>query len=153
MSVAAPTPSLVTDNNNGTLVPLSVSHYSLLENNSTPADEFVYRIDQDGDLVFKSPMPKYSGPLKDETVINHENIAFTTRGSLLIAFRIMDGKEAWRWDANVEGIEVFAALANGGCLVQTPTDLIEVDSSTKSKTILHGKAMMDWQGQMYRKHN
>jgi hypothetical protein len=153
MSVAAPTASLVTDNNNGTLVPLRISHYSLLENDGTPAEEFVYRINQDGELVFKSPMPKYSGALKDEMVIGNDDIVFTTRGSQLIAFRILDGKEVWRWDGNIEGIEVFAALANGGCLVQSPTDLIEVDSSTKSKVILHGKGMMDWQGRLYRKHN
>lgn len=153
MSVAAPSPSLTTDNNNGTLVPLKALHYSLLKDDGTPADEFVYRVNQDGDQVFKSSMPKYSGPSKDEMVINHEDIAFTTRGSLLIAFRILDGKEVWRWDGGVEGVEVFAALSNGGCLVQTPTDLIEVDSSTKSKVVLHGKAMTDWQGRLYRKHN
>jgi hypothetical protein len=153
MSVATPGPSLSPDDNNGTLVPLNLAHYSLLENDSTPADEFVYRVNQDGELVFRSPMPKYSGPSKDGIVINHDDIAFTTRGSLLIAFRVLDGKEVSRWDAGVEGIEVFAALANGGCLVQTPTDLIEVDSSTKSKVILHGKGMLDWQGRLYRKHN
>jgi hypothetical protein len=38
-------------------------------------------------------------------------------------------------------------------LVQTPGALVEVDSATESKEILKGKAMMDWQGQVYRKGN
>jgi hypothetical protein len=50
-------------------------------------------------------------------------------------------------------ITVFAALANGHCLVQTPTALVEVADSNTSREIFQGKAMMDWLGNMYRKHN
>ena len=48
---------------------------------------------------------------------------------------------------------LFAALANGDCLVQTPTALVEVRNSTTSKELMKGKFMIDWQGRMYRKHN
>jgi hypothetical protein len=82
-----------------------------------------------------------------------EKNGFATRGSLLIAFSIADGREMWRWDAHTPGIEVFAALANGGCMVQTPTAFVEVDNATDAKEIFKGKAMVDWRGQLFRKTN
>jgi outer membrane protein assembly factor BamB len=152
-SVVSPTNALVTDNMNGTLIPVRVSHNVTTANADEPVDEFVYRVNQDGELLYKLPLPKYSGPLKDDMVIGEDNVAFATRGSYLIAFSLVTGKELWRWESSEPEISVFAALANGACLVQTPTVLMEVASSTKAKSIFQGKAMMDWQGRMYRKHN
>jgi len=97
-------------------------------------------------------MPKYAGKLHDEMVLGEENVGFATRGGTLVAFRVEDGKEVWRWDSPTE-IEVFAALANGHCMVQTPTSVLEVENSTTSGKYLDGKLMMDWQGHVYRKHN
>ncbi|MFZ1133434.1 MAG: hypothetical protein WAN69_00720, partial [Candidatus Korobacteraceae bacterium] len=91
--------------------------------------------------------------LHDDMVIGNDDIAFATRAGVLIAFNVRSGKDLWRWDSNLPEITVFAALANGHCLVQTDTALVEVESSTKSKEILKGKAMMGWNGQMYLKHN
>jgi outer membrane protein assembly factor BamB len=152
-SLVSPTNALVTDNMNGTLIPVRASHNVTTGNADEPADEFVYRVNQEGELLYKFPLPKYSGSLKDDMVIGEDNVAFATRGSFLIAFSIVTGKELWRWESSEPEISVFAALANGACLVQTPTVLMEVASSTKVKAIFQGKAMMDWQGHMYRKHN
>jgi len=44
----------------------------------------------------------------------------------------------------------FAALADGSCLVQTPAALIDVYSSSQAREVFEGKAMIDWQGQIYR---
>jgi outer membrane protein assembly factor BamB len=151
--VVSPTNALVTDNMNGTLIPVRVSHNVTPGNANEPADEFVYRVNQDGELLYKFPLPTYSGSLKDDMVIGEDNVAFATRGSFLIAFSLVTGKDLWRWESNEPEISVFAALANGACLVQTPTVLMEVASSTKAKAIFTGKAMMDWQGRMYRKHD
>jgi outer membrane protein assembly factor BamB len=128
-----------------------LSHNVALGKGSEPADEFVYRVNQDGELVFKFPLPGYTSPLKDDMVIGENNVAFATRGSLLIAFDLVSGKELWRWKSNEPEISVFVALANGGIMVQTPTVVVEVDSSAKAKTVFNGKAMMDWYGNMYRK--
>jgi len=152
-NVISPTNALVTDNMNGTLIPVRVSHGKTTGNTNESTDEFVYRVNQDGELLYKFPLPKYSGPLKDDMVIGHDNVAFATRGSFLIAFSLVSGKELWRWESSEPEISVFAALANGACLVQTPTVLMEVASSTQAKEVFKGKAMMDWQGHMYRKHN
>jgi outer membrane protein assembly factor BamB len=152
VSMPSPTSALVTDNMNGTLIPVRVARNITSGDANEPADEFVYRVNQDGELLYKFPLPKYSGPLKDDMVIGEDNVAFATRGSFLIAFNLVSGKELWRWESNEPEISVFAALANGACLVQTPTVLMEVASSTKAKAIFTGKAMMDWQGNMYRKH-
>lgn len=117
------------------------------------AEELIYRVDPNGDVLFKFAMPKHSGALHDEMVIGEHNVAFATRGGRLIAFDLGDGKELWTWESGTTDITVFAALANGHCLVQTPTALVEVADSNTSREIFQGKAMMDWLGNMYRKHN
>jgi hypothetical protein len=116
-----------------------------------PPEDFLYRVDGDGKLLYKLPLPAYDGPLKDSMVLGENNRGFTTRGSLLIAFDVAKGKELWRWDSGVRGIEVFAALADGGCLVQTPEALVNVHDATHAMEVMKGQAMMGWNGQLYRK--
>ena len=153
ITTLSPTNGLMTDNLNGTLIPVQSSHLSGWDGASSAADEFVYRVDDQGEVAYKYPLPKYAGTLHDDMVIGNDDIAFATRAGVLIAFNVRSGKDLWRWDSNLPEITVFAALANGHCLVQTDTALVEVESSTKSKEILKGKAMMGWNGQMYLKHN
>jgi hypothetical protein len=98
-------------------------------------------------------LPRSLGPLHDEMVLGQDGLGFATRGSSLIAFDVVGGKELWRWNSDTTGIEVFGALANGGCMVQTPAALVEVDSATKAIEIFKGRAMADWHGQLYRKDN
>jgi outer membrane protein assembly factor BamB len=151
-NVAAPTGSIIPDGFGGVLVSMRLSHDGLASDASAPTDELVYRIDDNGDLVYRYALPRYVGPLRDEMVLGEDGVGFATRGSLLLAFDVRTGREMWRWDSNTPDIEVFAALANGGCLVQTPTALVEVDNANESKEVLQGKAMMGWNGQLYRKH-
>lgn len=147
LTFPTPTGALVTDNMNGMLVPVMLSY--LGGGGQSAPDELVYRVDPAGEVVYKAPMPRYSGPLHDGMVIGENDVAFATRGSLLIAFNVRSGKELWRWDAKTEGIEVFAALANGHCMVQTPSALMEVADANNAKVFVEGKVMMDWQGNMY----
>lgn len=151
-NVGQPTGSLIPDGLGGVLLSVGWAHISERNDGSRPPDEFIYRLDQDGRVVYQLALPAYQGPLHDEMVLGEKN-GFATRGSLLIAFDIADGREMWRWDAHTPGIEVFAALANGGCMVQTPGALVEVDSATEAKEIFKGKAMIDWHGQLYRQSN
>jgi hypothetical protein len=152
VSVAAPTGSIIPDGLGGLLLSVGSSNHSPgLQN--LPPDEFVYRLDQDGKLIYKLLLPGYQGALHDEMVLGDDNRGFATRGGILIAFSVPDGRETWRWDSHTLEIEVFAALANGGCLVQTPTTLVEVDNSLDAKEIFKGKATVDWRGQLFRKEN
>lgn len=153
VNVASPTGALVTDNHNGLLIPIRQSHDIHSQGPSESADELVYRINSNGEVIYKLPLPKYMGPLDDEMVIGNDEVAFATRGGVLIAFDLNAGKELWRWDSKTPEISVFAALANGDCLVQTSTALVEVMNSANSRELLQGKFIMDWQGHMYRKHN
>jgi outer membrane protein assembly factor BamB len=153
VSVASPTGAIIPDGLDGVLLSIRWSHDAIVEDAHGSPDGVVYRVDQNGTVVYKFPLPKYGGPLHDEMVLGENDRGFATRGGILIAFNVRDGKEIWRWDSNTPEIEVFAALANGGCVVQTPTGLVEVENATESKEIFTGKAMMGWQGQMYRKHN
>lgn len=151
LDLVIPTDALVTDNMNGVLIPVRVVHGSNSVGFANSKDEFVYRVNQDGELLYKFLLPQYAGSLKDEMVIGENDVAFATRGNFLIAFNLVSGKELWRWESSESDISVFAALANGHCLVQTPTALVEVAGSDEAKLILRGQAMLDWQGQLYRK--
>jgi hypothetical protein len=119
---------------------------------SRESQEFIYRLDGDGKLVYKLSLPAYEGPLKDGMVLGENDRGFTTRGSLLIAFDVREGKESWRWDSRVAGIQVFAALGDGGCLVQTPDRLMNVHDAAHAMEVMRGQAMMGWNGQLYAKH-
>jgi outer membrane protein assembly factor BamB len=153
VSTVSPLTSIVTDNMNGILLPVQMSSSAGSASGSDTTGEVIYRIDPNGEVVYKFPLPKYAGPMHDEMVIGEDDVAFATRGGILIAFNLRVGREIWRWDSNTPEISVFAALANGDCIVQTPKGLVEVESATRSKEVMGGKVMMDWQGQMYRKHN
>lgn len=152
-SVVSPTSAIVTDNMNGTLILVRMRYNVMPGNVSDQSDEFIYRVNAEGDLVYKLPLPKDSGPLRDEMVIGNDELGFATRGGVLIAFNVRDGKELGQWDSKTDDISVVAALADGSCLVQTPTDAVKVDSSTKARIVLHGKVLLGWHGRMYRKHN
>ena len=103
-------------------------------------------------LVVLTKLPAYEGPLKDEMVLGENDRGFATRGSLLVAFDVREGTESWRHDTHVRGIEVFAALADGGCLVQTPDAVVNVHDAEHAAELMKGKVMMGWNGQMYVKH-
>jgi outer membrane protein assembly factor BamB len=149
---ASPTGAIIPDNMNGTLISVRFSHTVLPENIAGTTDEYVYRVDPEGAVLYKFLLPKYSGKLNDEMVLGSDQLAFATRGGLLIAFNQSTGKEIWRWDSNTPEISVVAALASGACLVQTPTDAVIVENSTTAKEYLQGQVMLGWNGQVYRKH-
>jgi outer membrane protein assembly factor BamB len=152
LNVGQPTGSIIPDGLGGVLLSVGWVQIAQKPGAQHPPDEFIYRLDQDGRVVYQFALPRYEGPLHDEMVLGETN-GFVTRGSVLIAFGIADGKEAWRWDSHTNGIEVFAALANGGCMIQTPTALVEVDNAAEAKEIFKGKAIVDWRGQLFRQSN
>lgn len=148
LNTALPTSTLTTDNMNGMLIPVQWSHQV-----GGAADEFIYRVAPDGEVLYKFSLPKYTGSLHDGIVIASNDVAFATRGSTLIAFSVRSGENLWRWESPEPEISVFAALANGHCLVQTPTALVEVENSASAKLVVKGKVMMGWHGKMFLKHN
>lgn len=139
---SAPTGGLIPDGLGGELLSVRWAQNPIGGGIQGSPDELVYRIDENGDVVFKFPLPRYEGRLHDEMVLGEDDIGFTTRGSQLIAFNVRIGKELWHWDSGSSDIEVFAALANGHCLVQSPTELLEVENASRPKSVLKGKAMM-----------
>ena len=153
-AVGVPTGAIIPDGTDGLLLSVRLTRDLHTTGRNLATDEFIYRVDRDGNLVYQLPLPKFTGSLHDDMVLGQENrVAFATRGVFLIAFEVQTGKELWRWDSDTPSISVFAALANGDCLVQTSTALIEVHDSANAKELMKGKFMIDWQGRMYRKHN
>jgi outer membrane protein assembly factor BamB len=153
VATSSPTHEIIPDNMYGILMSVRVAHRPNWGGIAGTAEEFVYRLDPAGDLIYRFPLPQYAGPLRDEMVIGENDVAFATRGGSLIAFDIGTGKPLWTWDSRTPEISVVMALANGGCAVQTPTALVEVENATTSKELMKGKVLMDWLGNMYTTHN
>ena len=153
VTVPSPTGSIMPDGLGGILLSIRWSPDRMTALQQSSPDELVYRIDESGNVVYRFSLSKYGGPLHDEMVLGEHEVGFATRGGVLIAFNVRDGKEIWHWDSNASGIKVFAALANGHCLVQTPNALVEVEDGHRATEVFQGQAMTDWQGQIYRKHN
>ncbi len=151
VETSSPTGEIIPDGLGGEL--LAVRRPLNAPTDKTPPipAEYVYRIDGDGKVLYRSILPKREGDLHDQMVLGENNMGFATRGRFLIAFHVEDGTEAWRWDSGTPGIEVLAALADGSCLVQTPTALVDVLSSSQAREVFEGKAVIDWRGQLYRK--
>jgi hypothetical protein len=147
---SSPTGALIPDSLGGVLLTLRRPLNSPADKTLPIPTEYVYRIDGEGNVVYRRMLPKRERKLHDQMILGENNIGFATRGNLLIAFRVEDGTEARRWDSGTPGIEVFAALADGSCLVQTQKALIGVVNSSQAREVFEGKAMMDWHGQLYR---
>lgn len=151
VSVPSPTGGLITDGMGGALLAIRKPLNAPDEKTHAGAAEYVYRVDPEGKVLYRLLLPSYEGDSHDEMVLGENNVGFTTRGSKLVAFDVNNGTELWRWDSGVAGIEVFAALADGGCLVQTPKALVNVHNAHQAQQMFEGHAMMDWHGQIYRK--
>lgn len=145
LPVVSPTGSVIPDGFGGLLV-------SMREEQSGQ-DELVYRLDGQGGVVYRFPLPRYTGTLHDDMVLGEDNTGFATRGARVVCFSVQDGTELWHWDSDIDDISLVAALANGHVLVQTPTNLLEVGGNGHSRVLANGKAMLGWQGQMWIKHN
>jgi outer membrane protein assembly factor BamB len=154
VSAASPTGAIITNNSNGVLLSVRWSHDSVPDNISDSPDEYVYRINPGGAVLYKVPLPKYSGPLHDDMVIGEHDIAFATRGGTLIAFNLRTGKETWEWDSGTPEISVIAALANGACMVKIPSGMADVNRGVKTREMtMDGTPVMDWHGNFYRSHD
>lgn len=133
--VASPTGEIIPDGLGGVLLSVRWVNAEVLHDIPVRADQFVYRITQDGEVAYKLPLPKYSGTLHDAMVLGEEDVGFATRGGLLIAFDVKQGSELWRWDSGAPEIEVFAATAGGGCAVRTPKGVIQVEKNGTTKDL------------------
>jgi outer membrane protein assembly factor BamB len=152
LTTTVPLSSLLTDNMNGTLIPVQSLYQSASGKDNAQISTFTYRANPDGQVLYKFKMPQYTGTLHDGIVITDNNLGFATRGDTLIAFNVETGDDLWHWKSDTDGIEVKAALANGHCLVQTPTTLVEVSDSATSSVLAVGTFMLDWRGQLLKVH-
>ena len=122
VNVTYPTTALLTDNMNGTLIPIRISHALAKESIDEAPDEYIYRVNQNGELV----------------VITSDELGFATRGGFLIAFNVSEGKELWRWDSDtaLEGRHL-------GSEISVPSLDIKHASITCGKRITTPAAVVD----------
>jgi outer membrane protein assembly factor BamB len=149
---SAPTGGIIPDGPEGVLLAIRKSSGVLGVGADSLREEFIYRLGPDGKVIYKFSVPAFEGPLHDDMVLGESDRGFATRGGLLIAFDVQTGKELWRWNSDEREVEVLLALADGSCLVQTPVAVFKVDDAATSHKVMEGRVMIDWQGQMYRKH-
>jgi outer membrane protein assembly factor BamB len=150
-TAVTPTGAIIPDGMNGILVSVRAVHRANLGGAPVSADEFVYRVNSAGEVIYKLQLPNYTGPLRDGMVLGEENSAFATRGGVLIAFNALTGKELWRWDSGLPDVEIYMSMAGGSCAVQTPTAVVEVHDGIMVKELIKGIAMPSWQN-TYVKH-
>jgi outer membrane protein assembly factor BamB len=152
VATVSPTGELIPDGLSGVLLSIRRSSRATAGSAAPAAEELVYRIDSNGRIVYRFPLPKYTGAVHDEMVLGEREQAFATRGGTLTVFNVRTGQPLWTWDSQTSSIKVLMALANGGIAVQTPDALVEVRSSAESREIVKGQAMVDWRGNLYLKH-
>ena len=150
VSVASPSGAIIPDGLDGVLLAVRWSHNLLLEHVDDPPNELVYRVTRDGEVAYKFPLPRRASALHDEMVLGDHDLGFASRGGVLVAFNVRTGKELWRWDSNTPEISVYLATAGGGCVVQTPEGVVLVENGAKTRDIVQGKAIINWQGQWLR---
>ena len=151
-AVSAPTGAIIPDGLDGVLLSVRKSPAALTADQKRPAEEFVYRLNPEGAVVYRFNLPRYEGKLHDDMVLGEDGLGFVARGGALVAYNVPEGKELWRW-TSPQPVEILAALHDGACLVQLPSAVFRVASPTDARKVLDGRVMMDWQGRMYRKHN
>lgn len=136
VQVASPTGDIIPDGFGGVLLSVRWTHTDIPQKISGLPDEFVYRITESGDVAYKFPLPKYSGPLHDEMVLGEQELGFATRGGILVAFNVRDGSEQWRWDSGVPEITISMATSGGGCAVNTPEGVVLVENGVKKRVLV-----------------
>jgi outer membrane protein assembly factor BamB len=134
----------------GVLLAVRWSHNRVLQNINEPSDELVYRINPDGDVLYKLALPRRDGPLHDDMVLGEHDLAFATSGGVLVAFNVRSGRELWRWDSNTPEVSVYTATADGGCVIRTPQGMVLVQNEASARQLMEGNATVNWQGQWYR---
>jgi outer membrane protein assembly factor BamB len=116
-SVTQPTHAIIPDGVGGTLVSVQVLRGGLFSKQAQNAEEFVYRVTDQGILAYKFRLPPYSGARHDSMVLGGDETAFVTRGSLVVCFDAITGAERWHYDTGVPEIQIVVALADGGVVV------------------------------------
>jgi outer membrane protein assembly factor BamB len=150
VTVMSPTGDIIPDGFGGVLLSVRWSHTDIPRKVISSPDEFVYRITEDGEVAYKFPLPKYAGPLHDEMVLGDNSLGFATRGGVLIAFSVEDGREVWRWDSGASEIKINMATAGGGCAVDTREGLVLVEDGVKKRVVAPSGSQMYTPGQYIR---
>jgi hypothetical protein len=149
-TIMSPTGDIIPDGFGGVLLSVRWSHTDITQKGISSPDEFVYRITEDGEVAYKFPLPKYVGSLHDEMVLGEHDLGFATRGGVLIAFNVEDGREEWRWDSGASEIKINMATAGGGCAVDTPEGLVLVENGVKKRVVAPSGSQMYTPGEYIR---
>jgi hypothetical protein len=140
-STIQPTGEIILDGVGGVLVSVQVLHAGVFSKESEKAAEFIYRVTDQGMLAYKFRVPSYAGVLRD-SMRSEDGTAFLTRGSLVVCFDAITGADLWHYDTSVPGIQVTAALSDGGVMVQGSGEAIIVHANAVERVDVDGIGLL-----------
>jgi hypothetical protein len=78
--------------------------------------EFQYRINDDRTVKYRVPVPVSPEGVSTSMLLG-ENFGYTTRGTVVIAFELQEGREVWRWEGT-ENLSACIAVKGDKVLVR-----------------------------------
>lgn len=133
VTITSPTGDIIPDGFGGILFSIRWSSTHATQPAEDAPREFVYRVTEEGELAYRFSLPGYSGTLHDEMVLGEQELGFATRGSQLVAFKVREGNEVWRWNSGEPGLQINMATAGGGCIVETTEGLVLIEEGVKKQ--------------------
>jgi outer membrane protein assembly factor BamB len=79
-------------------------------------EEFQYRITEDRNVKYRVPVPLSPLGVSSGMLLG-EDLGYTTRGNVVIAFDVETGREIWRWASSKSNVQACAALQGDKVLV------------------------------------
>jgi len=80
-------------------------------------EEFQYRISDDRTVKYRVPVPVSPLGFPSSMLLGENNVGYTTRGRVVLAFDTRSGHEIWRWESTKSEVLACIALTNDEVLV------------------------------------
>lgn len=129
-----PTGEIIPDGLGGVLVSIWVGQAAAFQNKLLNAEEFIYRVNEEGEILYRLRLPAYEGPLHDAMVLGEGNTGFVTRGDTLMKFDVLSGTMLCKRKLPGTELEVALAIAGGGVVVNTKGNPLVAESPSDKGT-------------------
>jgi outer membrane protein assembly factor BamB len=81
-------------------------------------EEFQYRITEERTVKYRVPVPLSPLGYPSSMLLGENNLGYTTRGKIVVAFDTETGREKWRWESAKSNVLACAALKDDELLVR-----------------------------------
>jgi hypothetical protein len=119
LTLVAPTGEIIPDGLGGVLVSVRRTQVAAFKQKVESAEEFIYRANPEGEVVYHLKLPPYEGALHDGMVLGVGNTGFATRGDIVLKFDVVSGIELFERKLPGTEAEVLYSTAVGGVVVRS----------------------------------